>query len=68
MRVIKGLPVCCFTCLCFTVITLLWMAVLCTAIQTSVHKRTGRRTVLFTNRSPPHRKCSAITGWDPVIG
>ncbi|CAI9579054.1 unnamed protein product [Staurois parvus] len=33
-------------CLCFTVSTLLCMAVLCTAIQSSVHELTGR-TVFF---------------------
>ncbi|CAI9554992.1 unnamed protein product, partial [Staurois parvus] len=31
---------------CFTVSTLLWMAVLCTAIQSIVPKLTGRRTVM----------------------
>ncbi|CAI9553578.1 unnamed protein product, partial [Staurois parvus] len=28
--------------------------------QSSVHELTGRRTVLFTNSSPPHRRCSPI--------
>ncbi|CAI9591144.1 unnamed protein product [Staurois parvus] len=42
MGVIKGLTVCCFTAswgavsVYITAITLLWMAVLCTAIQSSV--------------------------------
>ncbi|CAI9552962.1 unnamed protein product, partial [Staurois parvus] len=55
---IKGLTECWFyygaMCLCFTVFTMLCMAGLCTAIQSSVHKLTGRRTVLFTESSPPH--------------
>ncbi|CAI9580568.1 unnamed protein product, partial [Staurois parvus] len=40
-RAIKGLTVCSL-CVCFTVITLLWIAVLCTAIQRSLHELTGR--------------------------
>ncbi|CAI9615723.1 unnamed protein product, partial [Staurois parvus] len=48
--VIKGLTVCCFmVCLCFTVSTLLWMA---------VPELTGRRTVSKQNHPPPHRRCS----------
>ncbi|CAI9574200.1 unnamed protein product, partial [Staurois parvus] len=43
------------------------MAVLCTAIQSSAYKLTGRRTVLFTNSSPPHQRCSAITVRQRVI-
>ncbi|CAI9613052.1 unnamed protein product, partial [Staurois parvus] len=35
--------------MCFTVSTVLWTAVLRTAVQSSVHELTGRRTVLFTN-------------------
>ncbi|CAI9614472.1 unnamed protein product, partial [Staurois parvus] len=38
---------------CFTVITLLWIAVLCTAIQSSVPELTGSRTVSKQNSSPP---------------
>ncbi|CAI9593628.1 unnamed protein product, partial [Staurois parvus] len=40
---------------CFTVITLLWMAVLCTAIQSSVPKL-RRRTVSKQNSSAPRRR------------
>ncbi|CAI9607686.1 unnamed protein product, partial [Staurois parvus] len=46
----------CAVSLYFTVSTLLFMAVLCTAIQSSVHELTRRRTVLFTNMTPS-RKC-----------
>ncbi|CAI9606662.1 unnamed protein product, partial [Staurois parvus] len=41
-------------CLCFTVSTLLCMALLCRAIQSSVQELTGERSVLFTYRSLPH--------------
>ncbi|CAI9571488.1 unnamed protein product, partial [Staurois parvus] len=34
---------------CFIVSTLLCMAVVCTAMRSSVHELTGRRTVSFTN-------------------
>ncbi|CAI9534985.1 unnamed protein product [Staurois parvus] len=50
------------------------MAVLCTAIPSSVLELTGRKTVLFTNNLPPSQRLSVITGrrwvntgWDPVI-
>ncbi|CAI9589350.1 unnamed protein product [Staurois parvus] len=42
-------------CLCFTVSTLLCMAVLCRAIQSSVQELTVERSVLFTYRSLPRR-------------
>ncbi|CAI9552417.1 unnamed protein product, partial [Staurois parvus] len=67
---IKGLTVCCFTrwavSVCFTVSTLLWMAVLCTAIQSSVPELTGR-TVSKQNSSPHRRISSEITRRWPVI-
>ncbi|CAI9531913.1 unnamed protein product, partial [Staurois parvus] len=44
----------------FNVIILLWMAVLCTDIQTSVPKLTGRRTVSKQNSSLPRRRSSEI--------
>ncbi|CAI9553037.1 unnamed protein product, partial [Staurois parvus] len=52
---IKGLFVCCFTvcCVLSTVSTLLCMALLCTAIQSSVQELTGERTVFFTYSSFP---------------
>ncbi|CAI9541976.1 unnamed protein product, partial [Staurois parvus] len=40
----------CVLCYCFTVSTLLCMAVMCTTMQSNVQEVTGRRTVLF---SPP---------------
>ncbi|CAI9567376.1 unnamed protein product, partial [Staurois parvus] len=52
-------------CWCFTVSTLLWMAVLCKAIQSSVPKPTGRRTVSKQSSPPPHRRSSVITGHRP---
>ncbi|CAI9600289.1 unnamed protein product, partial [Staurois parvus] len=61
-------------CLCFTASTLLCMAVLCTAMQSSVRELTGRRTALFLNSSSSRRSSLAITGhqriitgWDRVI-
>ncbi|CAI9551912.1 unnamed protein product, partial [Staurois parvus] len=58
---IKGLTACCVCLLsavsvCLTASTLLWMVVLCSAIQSSVHELTGRRTVLCTNIKGD-RKC-----------
>ncbi|CAI9578860.1 unnamed protein product, partial [Staurois parvus] len=44
---------------CFTVSTLLSMAMLCTAIQSSVRKLTGRRTVLFTYMHPLPRNAKS---------
>ncbi|CAI9590874.1 unnamed protein product, partial [Staurois parvus] len=44
--------VCVAVYVCFTVSTLLWMAVPCTAIQSSVPELTGRRTVRKQNSSP----------------
>ncbi|CAI9543845.1 unnamed protein product, partial [Staurois parvus] len=58
--VIKGLTVCCFimgaVCLCFNVSTLLCMALICRAMQSSVQELTGERSVLFTYRSLPCRR------------
>ncbi|CAI9560679.1 unnamed protein product, partial [Staurois parvus] len=45
-------------CVGFTVITLLWMAVLCTAIQSNVPELTGRRTA--SSSSPHLRRCTVI--------
>ncbi|CAI9624591.1 unnamed protein product, partial [Staurois parvus] len=47
---------------CFTVSTLIWMAVLCTAIPGSVPELTGRKTVCKQNNLPPSWRCSVITG------
>ncbi|CAI9575525.1 unnamed protein product, partial [Staurois parvus] len=44
---------CCFV-LYFIVSTLLCMAVLCRATQSSVQELTGERSVLFIHRSLPH--------------
>ncbi|CAI9591175.1 unnamed protein product, partial [Staurois parvus] len=41
----------CVLCVCFTASTLLCMAVLCTAMQSSVQE--------LTNSSPPCQRCSA---------
>ncbi|CAI9578811.1 unnamed protein product, partial [Staurois parvus] len=43
----------CELCVCFTVSTLLCMAVLCKAIQSSVQELTGERSVLCTYSSLP---------------
>ncbi|CAI9602192.1 unnamed protein product [Staurois parvus] len=50
------------------------MAVLCTAIPSSVLKLTGRKIVCKQNNLPPHLRCSVIashrwviTSRDPVI-
>ncbi|CAI9590582.1 unnamed protein product, partial [Staurois parvus] len=51
---IKGLTVCCVCA--STVITLLCMAVLCRAMQSSVQELKGERSVLFTYM-PPTQKC-----------
>ncbi|CAI9583038.1 unnamed protein product, partial [Staurois parvus] len=40
-------------CVCFTVSTLLCMALLCRYIQSSVQELTGERSVSFTYRSLP---------------
>ncbi|CAI9565805.1 unnamed protein product [Staurois parvus] len=62
--VIKGLTVFCFTMLavCITASTLVCMALLCRAIQSSVQVLTGERSVLFVHKSLPHRRYSEITG------
>ncbi|CAI9575175.1 unnamed protein product, partial [Staurois parvus] len=44
-----------------------WMAVLCTAIQSSVPELTGRRTVSKQSSPPPRWRCSAITRHWQVI-
>ncbi|CAI9548491.1 unnamed protein product, partial [Staurois parvus] len=63
---IKGLIVCCAlpctVCWCFIASTLLWMAVLCTAIQSSVPELTGRRTVSKQSSPLPCQRCLVITG------
>ncbi|CAI9590833.1 unnamed protein product, partial [Staurois parvus] len=51
---------------CFTVSILLWMAVLCKAIQSSVPELTGRKTVIKQN-SPPRWRCLVITRHRRVI-
>ncbi|CAI9599269.1 unnamed protein product, partial [Staurois parvus] len=46
----------CVVCVCFTVSTLLSMALLCKAMHSSVQKLTGEKFVLFTYTLPT-RKC-----------
>ncbi|CAI9569789.1 unnamed protein product, partial [Staurois parvus] len=51
---------CGMVCWGFTVSTLLWMAVLCTTIQSSVPEPTGRMTVSKQSSPPPHQRSSVI--------
>ncbi|CAI9576535.1 unnamed protein product, partial [Staurois parvus] len=61
----------CVLCVYFTISTLICMAVLCRAIQSSVQELTEEICIVYIQVSPPLEIAGCwweITSWNPVIG